>query len=138
MIMRLSMILGLLLAASCSAPSIPPKSLCDLPRSLRTWEHTQVRWRGAIIGGFNHGFSLIAEDCPRRGIVVADWPEHTPDGRALQQELEKRFAERGVLRVEVSGRVTSDRTLIITKVHHFDFQPMTEAEDAAWWRTIRF
>lgn len=89
------------------------------------------------MGGFNHGFTLFAEECPSRHIRISDWPDDTADGAALNGVLEEHFADIGVLRVDVSGRITADRTLSISKVHHFQFQPMTEREEADWWRSTR-
>ena len=85
------------------------------------------------MGGFNHGFTLIADACPKRGIRLNEWPEDA----ALRSALWEHSADIGVMKVDVSGRVTSDRKLAISRVHEFKFEPMTESQMAVWWGRTR-
>ena len=86
-----------------------------------------------MIGGFNHGFTLIADECPKRRIRLVGWPDYP----ALQAALWKHSAVPGVMHVDVSGRITSDRDLAISDVHGFNFEQMTDDEMAVWWSRTR-
>lgn len=86
-----------------------------------------------MMGGFNHGFSLYAKDCPKRRISVDGWPKDS----ALRAALWEHSAEQGVMHVEVSGRITTDHELAITDVHKFSFEPMSDNQMAVWWGRTR-
>jgi len=86
-----------------------------------------------MMGGFNHGFSLYPDDCPKRRISARGWPEDA----AFRASLFDHSAEMGVMQVDLSGRITGDRAFAITKVHDFKFQPMSDAEMAEWWERTR-
>ena len=136
--MRLALLPLLLVALSCTAPFDPPKSICDLPRNFAGWSGTDVRWKGVVVGGPPHGYSLAAEECQRRGIAL----DGTPNGWSpLGDALEQRGLETGLLRADVSGKIVErdgSYRLLVTKVHHLAFEPMSEAAYYAYWRSKGF
>lgn len=134
---RVATALTPLLMIACAAPEAP-KSLCDLPRSLATWERTPVRWQGVLLHTGNHGMAFVADDCRRRGITIKQWPENAPDEAALNQVARQRWRQPGIIRVDVSGRITSDRALAVSEVHRIQFERMSEQEETAFWRSTGF
>lgn len=129
---RTLIVAGLLLFIACNPKRDAPKSLCELPRSMVGWERTQVRWEGVILDASPHGILFIAEDCQGRGLQLADWPQDI----ALTDALRRR--ELGLVRVRLSGEITDDGFLSISKVHAVTFQPMTEEEHHEYFRSKGF
>ncbi len=103
---------------------------------MKGWENTPVRWQGVILGNAMHGFTLVTEECQRRGITLAGWAKDTPEGKAFGKSVYRN--ETGLLRVDVSGNITQDGTLWVLKVHKLVFQSMTEDEYYEYWRLRGF
>lgn len=97
-----------------------------------------MRWKGVVVGGPHHGYSLAAEECQRRGIAL----DGTSYGWApLSDALEQHSFETGLLRADVSGKIVErdgSSVLLITKVHRIAFEPMSEAAHDAYWRSKGF
>jgi hypothetical protein len=108
--------------------------MCDVPKSLAGWENRAVRWRGVLLDADPHGLTLIAEDCRRRGITIQQWPSDS----ALARVRERSWREPGVIRVDVSGLITSARVLSVSQVHSIEFQPMSAQQKKEWWRSKGF
>ena len=123
-----------MLALGCDASHETPKSMCDLPRSFAGWQNTPIRWQGILLDATPHGMMLVAADCQRRSIDIERWPED----QALAQVVQESWHEPGILRVDVSGRITGERGLAIFEVHRIDFEPMSEQERSEFWRSIGF
>lgn len=133
-VFRIVALAGLLLITGCNGHREPPKSMCDLPRSFATWEHTDVRWQGILLNATPHGMMLRAEDCQRRGIQIERWPVDADD--ALGRLTRQNARESGVIRVDVSGRITAGRMLAVSKVHRIELEPMSEQQETEFWRSI--
>jgi hypothetical protein len=108
--------------------------MCDLPRSFATWQNTPVRWQGILIDATPHGLALIAEDCRRRGITIKQWPSD----KALNKVVLRTWREPGIIRVDVSGRITQDGQLAVSKVHRIEFEPMSAQQEMEFWRSTGF
>ena len=132
--MQRAVALLLLFTAACRAPYDKPNSICDLPRGARGWSGTEVRWKGAMVGTFQHGFALVTEECARRGMSLGSW-----DSAELDQALRAKSKEPGVLRVDVSAKIVGERPrLRITEVHRISFQPLSYEQEEAYWRSKGF
>lgn len=127
-----------LLIMGCNAAREAPNSMCDVPRNFAGWQNTPVRWQGILLDASPHGLSLIAENCQRRGINIQRLPDSAPDEAALNQVLRRGWREPGIIRVDVSGRITSGRTLAVSKVHRVQFEPMNEQQRHEFWRSKGF
>ena len=77
---------------------------------------------------------ILAVDCQKRGIAIARWP--VAADMALGQVTRQNARESGVIRVDVSGRITADKMLAVSKVHRLEFEPMTEQQETEFWRSI--
>jgi hypothetical protein len=66
----------------------------------------------------------------------------TPNGwTPLGEALEQRDLETGLLRADVSGKIVErdgNHRLLITKVHHLAFEPMSDAAYYDYWRSRGF
>lgn len=136
--LRIITIAGFLVTMGCSAAHEAPKSLCDLPRSLATWQNTPVRWQGILLDATPHGLTLIADDCRRRGINIKEWSENPSHEAALNQVTRRGWRESGIIRVDLSGRITQDGQLAVSDVHRIQFEPMTDQQETTFWRSIGF
>jgi hypothetical protein len=74
-----------------------------------------------MIGTFQHGYVLVAEDCQRRGIAI-DW-RSARSGPLLEEALRRELRERGLIRVEVSGKIAG-RRLLVSDVRRITVIPM--------------
>ena len=131
---RIVALAGLLLITGCNAHREPPQSMCDFPRSFATWKNTDVRWQGILLNATPHGMMILAVDCQKRGIAIERWP--VAADMALGQVSRQNARESGVIRVDVSGRITADKMLAVSKVHRLEFEPMTEQQETEFWRSI--
>jgi GNAT superfamily N-acetyltransferase len=125
----------IVLLSGCQAPYESPKSICELPPTLASWSGTDVRWRGVVVGGY-HGYSLVAEDCQRRGIGLDGWR-----GTALDAAIRTRYFQDGLLRADVSGKIIvrdGEHDLLVTKVHGVSFEPMSYDDVMAFWESKGF
>jgi hypothetical protein len=80
-----------------------------------------------MMGTFQHGYVLIAEDCQHRGIPI-DW-RSARSGPLLEEALRQELRERGLIRVEVSGKIAG-RKLLVSDVRRITVIPMNY--DALW------
>jgi hypothetical protein len=110
--------------------------MCDLPRAFDGWEHTPVRWKGILIDAQPHGFLLAAEECNKRGIAIGRLPEGAWD--TLAPVTQRSHQESGVIHVEVSGEITNQKTLDVSKIHHISFEPMPEQQETTFWQSKGF
>jgi hypothetical protein len=127
---------GLLLVAGCNASREPPKSMCDLPRAFDGWENTSIRWKGILVDARPHGFLLVAGECKNRGISVGRLPEGAWD--TLNQATQRGRREFGVIRIEVSGEITDEKTLDVSKIHRVAFDAMSEQQEEQFWQSKGF
>ena len=132
--MRTATAFLLLFLTCCSAPYELPKSICDLS-TLASWSGADVRWHGVVVGGY-HGYSLVAEDCQRRGIALDGF-----GGSTLDKAINDRGLKTGLLRADVSGKIIErdgDYRLLVTKVHSVAFEPMGDEAYYQYWRSKGF
>ena len=110
--------------------------MCDLPRAFDGWEDTAVRWKGILIDAQPHGLLLAAEECPDRGIFIGRLPEGAWE--TLAPATRRSGREAGVIHIELSGDITDDKTLDVSKIHHVGFEAMSEQQEAKFWKSKGF
>lgn len=130
--MRLDLVIVVGLIAGCGPVRPAPESLCDVPQqTLASWTGVDVRWQGVIVGGGQHGYSLVAENCWRRGISLDGFA-----GSSLEKAMRDYALKDGLLRADVSGRIakgSDEPKLQVTEVHRVSFEPMSVEEHHAYW-----
>lgn len=120
-----------LLLGACGAIAPAPPSMCGLPRSFGGWQGASVRWQGILLDSTPHGMTLIAGECQRRGITIGSLPELP----MVQRAIEDGRRGPGVIHVDVAGKISSERLLLVDRVHSITFDRMSEAEETAFWRS---
>ena len=78
--------------------------------------------------------TLIAGECRRRGITIGSLPKSP----SVQSAIQDGCRGPGVIRVDVTGKITSERLLSVSAVHSIAFERMSEAEETAFWRSKGF
>ena len=120
-----------LLLTACSAAAPDASSICKIPRSLGGWRGASVRWQGVLLDATPHGMALIAIDCRRRGITIGSMP----DVPMVNAAVSRAWREPGLIRIDVTGKITSERKLLATTVHSVVFQSMSDDQETAFWRS---
>jgi hypothetical protein len=126
--------MAVLLLTACSAAAPEALSMCNLPRSLGGWQGASVRWHGVLLDATPHGMSLVAIDCQRRGIPIRT----IPNVPKVEAALRRGWRERGVIEVDLTGKITADRDLIVTAVHSVVFRRMSDDQVKAFWTSKGF
>ncbi|HWK35268.1 hypothetical protein [Sphingomonas sp.] len=121
---------------SCGNPAPPSDSLCDLPKILIGWSGKEIRWTGTVVGTSEHGHILIADKCRRRAIPLSDW-RFTPSGALLTEALRKKWRQPGLVKVELSGKIT-ERDLLVSRIYRARFIPMSSQAEHNYFHSRGF
>lgn len=106
-----------------------PRSICDTtPESISKSADSSIRWQGLLINATPHGIIFVGECKQRRGIRIVDFPDGPMAGELVGASQQTMFKP-GVLRVDLTRTIVKQRGLIVTQVHGFTFQAMTENQD---------
>jgi hypothetical protein len=90
---------------------------------------------GTVMGSFEHGYVLIADNCQRRGIRL-DW-QTGQSGELLAETLRREWGEPGIVRAEVSGKIAGGY-LIVKDVHRVVLISMTDRRQKDYMRSRGF
>jgi hypothetical protein len=101
-----------------------------MPVGLRGWSGATLRLTGIVVGGFEHGFTIMEDRCPRGGeLKVTD---KTIDCDRMLNRLRTIGPRLGVTRVDVEVKIeTSDGappTMRVVRYFGSSFQPMTDQQ----------
>ena len=99
-----------------------------MPIGLRGWSGVTVRTTGIVVGGFEHGFSMMDEHCSRGGTLVIT--NQTVNGDRMLNRLRTIGSMVGVMRMDIEAKIDASGgaspKLRVTKYHGSSFQPMSE------------
>ncbi|RYF40241.1 MAG: hypothetical protein EOO38_22170 [Cytophagaceae bacterium] len=108
----------------------PPPNLCNMPVGLRGWGGSTLRLTGTVVGGFEHGFAMMDEHCPRGGELKVTG--QTIDGDRMLNRLHAIGTRPGVTRMDVEAKIeTPDGTpptLRVIRYFGSSFQPMSDQQ----------
>lgn len=131
---RLIVSMAVVLLTACSAAAPDASTMCNLPRGFRGWQGASVRWQGILLDATPHGMALIATDCQRRGITIRS----LPDVPSVKAALRRGWREQGIIEIDLKGKITTDRLLLVTAIHSVVFRRMSENQETAFWKSKGF
>lgn len=126
---RIQVLVVVLSLAGCTVKQ-PSPDLCNMPVGLRGWSGTTLRLTGVVVGGFEHGFMMMNEHCPRGGELKIT--AQTIDGNRMLDRLLAIGSRLGVTRMEVEAKIeTPDGAppaLRVIRYFGSSFEPMSEQQ----------
>jgi hypothetical protein len=124
---RLSSLALLLILLGCATDQSEP-SICYAPERLRGWNGVTVRMIGVLEGGYEHGYTLLDEDCARGGKLANT-------GYAIDDRLMKAFFEvdtTGTARIDVDAKIEAldgdPPMLRIVRIYGRLLKPMSDQQ----------
>jgi hypothetical protein len=129
----------LLLVPGCSAAQ-PVAKVCNMPVGLRGWNGVTLRTTGIVVGGFEHGVSLMDEHCARGGELVGT--SRTLNGDRMLERLAAIGSLIGIVRMDVEAKIeTLDGAtpkLRVSRYYGNSFEPMSHRQLSAFERRRSF
>jgi hypothetical protein len=109
--------------------------MCQIPRGFPGWWGTSVRWKGILIGTFEHGFALVSTECSRRGIAIMF------GNRRLSDQFYSALYHPGIsselIEADFTGKITR-RGLLINEIHSLRTRRISDEEENALFKALGF